>query len=172
VSGAPGAVIIYALLAVLLWPAEPNGAFPAARPLGVRAARLAWLALWGSLAYFAVQSANRTAQGLHNMVSGMAADEPGWLASLDRDAASLLAGHGTVTSVVLAVVLAVVAAGVFGPTPAARAAVVVAIVVALAIWVVGENFGGILSGSGTDPNSGPLLVLLAIAYWPSDRAAR
>jgi hypothetical protein len=167
VSGAPGAVIIYALLAVLLWPTEREGAFIAARPAGVRSARLAWLVLWGSLAYFAVQSANRTAQGLHDMLSGMAAGEPGWLASLDRHAASLLAGQGTLTSVVLAVVLGVIAVAIFGPPPAARAAVALAIVVALVIWVVGENLGGILTGSGTDPNSGPLLALLAIAYWPS-----
>jgi len=166
VSGAPGAVILYALLAVLLRPVESEGAFVAARPLGVRSARLVWLAVWGSLAYFAVQSANRTAQGLHQMLSGMASGEPGWLASLDRDAAGLLAGQGTLASVVLAVVLGVVAAGIFGPVPAARAAVLLAIVVALVIWVVGENFGGILTGSGTDPNSGPPLVLLAIAYWP------
>jgi len=166
VSGAPGAVILYALLAVLLWPVESEGAFVAARPLSVRSARLVWLAVWGSLAYFAVQSANRTAQGLHQMLSGMASGEPGWLASLDRDAAGLLAGQGTLASVVLAVVLGVVAAGIFGPVPAARAAVLLAIVVALVIWVVGENFGGILTGSGTDPNSGPPLVLLAIAYWP------
>jgi len=151
---------------VLLWPVESEGAFVAARPLGVRSARLVWLAVWGSLAYFAVQAANRTAQGLHQMLSGMASGEPGWLASLDRDAAGLLAGQGTLASVVLAVVLGVVAAGIFGPVPAARAAVLLAIVVALVIWVVGENFGGILTGSGTDPNSGPPLVLLAIAYWP------
>jgi hypothetical protein len=28
------------------------------------------------------------------------------------------------------------------------------------------HFGGILAGSGTDPNTGPVLVLLAAAYWP------
>jgi hypothetical protein len=170
-SGAPGAVIIYALLAVLLWPVEAEGAFVAARPAGVRAARLAWPVLWGSLAYFAVQSANRTAQGLHEMVSGMAAGEPGWLASLDRNAASLLSGQGAVTAVVLAVALAAVAVGIYGPVPAVRAAVVLAIVVAVVIWVVGENFGTILAGSATDPNSGPLLVLLAIAYWPGSATA-
>jgi hypothetical protein len=38
---------------------------------------------------------------------------------------------------------------------------------ALTIWVVGENFGAIFAGSATDPNSGPLLVLLAAAYWPA-----
>lgn len=43
---------------------------------------------------------------------------------------------------------------------------VVAIVTAAVIWVVGENFGGILAGGATDPNSGPPLILLALAYWP------
>jgi hypothetical protein len=47
----------------------------------------------------------------------------------------------------------------------------VAAVMAVAIWVVGEDFGTLFSGSATDPNSGPLLVLLAAAYWPVRRAA-
>jgi hypothetical protein len=59
--------------------------------------------------------------------------------------------------------------GVFLPVPAARAALVLAVVIAAFIWVVGENFGAILAGSGTDPNTGPLLVLLAAAYWPAAR---
>jgi len=40
-------------------------------------------------------------------------------------------------------------------------------VVAAFIWVFGEAFGQILTGGATDPNSGPLLALLALAYWPS-----
>jgi hypothetical protein len=42
--------------------------------------------------------------------------------------------------------------------------------VALAIWVVGENFGAIFTGSATDPNSGLMLALLAVAYWPARKA--
>ena len=38
--------------------------------------------------------------------------------------------------------------------------------IATAIWVLTENLGGILTGTGTDPNTGPLLILLAAAYWP------
>jgi hypothetical protein len=38
--------------------------------------------------------------------------------------------------------------------------------VAIVIWVVGEGFGMILAGGATDPNSGPLLMLLALTYWP------
>ena len=66
----------------------------------------------------------------------------------------------------LAVALTLIAVGVYLPRPAARATLVLAIVVAMAIWVFGEAFGAILTGSGTDPNSGPLLALLALAYWP------
>jgi len=165
-TGAPGAVIIYALLAVLLWPSDREGPFEAARPVGVLPARLLWLTLWGSLAGFAVLAANRTPQGLHDMVSGMAAGEPGWLASVDHGAAALLAGQGALASGVLALVLATIAAGIFLPPPWVRAVVLMAIAAALAIWVVAENFGAIFAGSATDPNSGLLLVLLAAAYWP------
>ena len=166
VTGAPGAVILYALLAVLLWPTDRAGPFEAARPFGTGPARLAWLALWGSFGYFALLGANRAAQGLHSMMTGMAVGEPGWLASLDRGTASLLAGRGTGVSVVLALVFVVIGAGIYLPGRGARAAAALAAAVALLIWVAGENFGGILAGSGTDPNTGPVLVLLAAAYWP------
>jgi hypothetical protein len=101
------------------------------------------------------------------MVSSMASGEPAWMASLDHSAASLLDGRGLLASALLAVVLGVVAAGIFQPSPGARAVLLLAMGVAVIIWIVGENFGGMLSGSGTDPNTGPLLVLLAAAYWPA-----
>ena len=170
VMGGPGAVMIYALLAVLLWPTDRDGPFEAARPFGATPARLLWLILWGGLAWFAIgPAASRAPQAMRNMISGMASGEPGWLASLDRNAANLVAGQGTTVAVILAVVLGLVAAGVFLPVPGARAALILAVVVAAVIWVVGQNLGGILAGSGTDPNTGPLLVLLAAAYWPATR---
>jgi hypothetical protein len=174
VSGAPGAVIIYALLAVLLWPANRSGTpapFVAARAVGAHAARALWLVLWASLAYFSLMAANRAPQALHDMISGMASGEPGWLASLDNGVASLLAHQGLAASIVLAVVLAVIGVGVFLPVPAARVTLVAAIVVAALIWVFGEALGAIFTGTGTDPNSGPLLALLALAYWPSRAGA-
>ena len=60
---------------------------------------------------------------------------------------------------------AVIAVAVFIPA-ACRPALAVAIVLALAIWLVGEDLGDVFTGRGTDPNTGPLLVLLALAYWP------
>ena len=178
VNGAPGAVIIYALLAVLLWPSDrpvPSGApapFVAARPVGAQVARALWLALWGSLAYFALTPASRAPQALHNMIAGMESGEPGWLAALDKHSAAVVANQGLAASIVLAIALAIVAVGVYFPAPVAKATLVLALVVAAVIWVVGEAFGTILTGGGTDPNSGPLLALLALAYWPLAAAAK
>ena len=167
-NGAPGAVIIYALLAVLLWPADRDASarFAAARAVGAHVARALWLVLWLSLAYFALTPANRAPQAVSGMIAGMNSGEPGWLSAIERGGASLVANQGLAASVVLAVALAVIAVGGYLPRPFARATLVLAIVVALVIWVVAEALGGILAGGGTDPNSGPLLVLLALAYWP------
>jgi hypothetical protein len=169
VSGAPGAVIVYALLAVLLWPGgRPDVTAPAVafRAVGAPVARLLWLVLWGSLAYFALTPANRAPQALHNLVASMAAGEPGWVAGLENQAAAVLAHQGLIASIVLAVALIAIAAGVYMPPPLARSTLLLALVVAAFIWVFGEAFGQILAGGATDPNSAPLLALLALAYWP------
>jgi hypothetical protein len=167
VTGAPGAVLLYAVLAVLLWPTDPSrddGPFTAARPLGTRTAQAIWVAIWASLAGFALfESSTRHPSRL---LAGQAAGEPGWLGTIDRHAADLVAGRGWVFAAILGMVLVTIALGVFLPTAPARGVIGVAIVVALFMWVVGENFGQIFTGSATDPNSGPLLVLLAAAYWP------
>jgi hypothetical protein len=172
-NGAPGAVIIYALIAVLVWPADRDMSAPcvAARSVGAHVARALWLVLWLSLAYFALTPANRAAQALNGMIAGMESGQPGWLSAIDRGAASLVAGQGLAASIALGVALVVIAVGVYLPNPAAKAALLLAIVVSLVIWVVGEGFGMILAGGATDPNSGPLLVLLALAYWPFTAAA-
>src|SRR3984957_966258 len=94
VNGAPGAVILYALLAVLLWPADRrDGAaagrpapFIAARAVGAHAARALWLALWLSFAYFSLLPANRAPQAVNGMIADMNRGEPGWLAALFRGA--------------------------------------------------------------------------------------
>ena len=175
VSGAPGAVILYALLAVLLWPADRPGKpapFTAARAVGTPVARALWLVLWLSLAYFAMLPGNRAPQALHDMIAGMTDGEPGWLAALDRGAASIVAHQGLAASIVLAIALVIVAVGVYLPAPAARGTPVLAIVVAAVIWVFGQALGAIMTGGATDLNSGPLLALLALAYWPSRAAGR
>ena len=168
VNGAPGAVILYALLAVLLWPARRDrpSPFVAGRTVGAPAARLLWLVLWASLAYLALQPAARAPQGLSSTISGMAEGEPHWLASADSYLGGLLSHRGLAASAVLAAVLVVIAVGVCLPPRAARATLILAVVAAAALWVA-EALGEMFTGTGTDPNTGPLLALLAVAYWPA-----
>jgi hypothetical protein len=168
VTGAPGAVLLYAVLAVLLWPRDRAGtaSFIAARAVGERAARGVWVVLWGLLGCFSVLGANRSPQGLNNLMGQMAIGQPPWLAGVDRHVAGQLANRGFGVSLALAVILGVIAVGVFLPTRVTRATIALALTLSVVIWVLGENFGGIFTGSGTDPNSGPILMLLAAAYWP------
>ena len=170
VNGGPGAVILYALLAVLLWPADrPGKPAPciAARAVGAPVARALWLVLWLSFGCSALLPANRAPQAINGMIVSMNSGQPGWLAAILRAAAALVAGQGLATSIVLAVACAVVAVGVYLPRRAAAAGLALAIVMAVVVWVAAQALGGILASGATDPNSGPLLVLLAMAYWPA-----
>jgi hypothetical protein len=170
-TGSPGAVVLYGVLAVLLWSADRPGPapFPAARAVGANAAKAIWIAIWAALAATALfGSATRHPRSL---LSSMIAGEPGWLASLDRHAANLVAGHGPGLAVAAAAVFGCIAAGVLAPPNVSRAVIAVAAVVAVAVWVVGENLGQLFSGSATDPNTGPILLLLAAAYWPLRQGA-
>jgi hypothetical protein len=144
-TGAPGAAVLYALLAVLLWPGgrdeRPGRSVADGSPLG-RYGKLAWLLLWGGMAWLMVA----------------APEQP----------APFTAGAAVVA---FTVAFAAVAAGVLVPG-LSRPALAVAAVAAVVVWATGEQFGGILTGQATDPNTGPLLVLVAAAFWPLRGHAR
>jgi hypothetical protein len=204
VNGAPGAVLLYAPLAVLLWPADrdragrdragcdpagrdpagrdpaardpadraradrapadraPAAPFTAAHAVGRRVAQACWLVVWLGLAALALLPASRAAG---RTIADTAPGEPAWLAWTDAHVASALTRHGLLAAVVLAVVFVAVASGTFLPRRAARAVIVLAVAVAAALWLA-QGLGGILTGSATDPDTGPLLALLALAFWP------
>lgn len=165
-GGGPGGVLFYAVLAVLLWPRErPDGPFVAARSVGVTAAKAIWAVLWGLLALLAVVGSGRSPKALDDLVAAYTG-QPGWLAHIDRSTEPLLLHHGTTAAILLAVICAVVAVGVYLPPPVAKFTLVLGMVVFAVIWVAIQDFGGILGGGATDPDSGPLLIILALIYWP------
>jgi hypothetical protein len=169
IAGGPGAVLFYALLAVLLWPsdrADPAAWCVAASAVGWTAARAIWLAVWFGLALLALTGSGRAPQGVHDLIESHNVGEPGWLAALDRHAASVVAHRGLTVALVFSLLCILVGLGVFAPAPVARVTLALAVVIATVTWVVGQNFGMILAGGATDPNSGPLLILLALSYWP------
>jgi hypothetical protein len=173
VTGAPGAAVLYALIAVLAWPsrAERPGSVAAGSIVGWPGARLAWAALWGSGAYFLLLAPNRAPGALRAVVASAAAGEPGRMAALQRGAATAIGSHSPAASVILAVVFALIAVGIFVPV-VTRPVLVLAVLTAAAIGVLGQALGQIMTGHGTDPNTGPLLILLAAAYWPVAERSR
>jgi hypothetical protein len=171
-TGLPGAVVLYALIAIAAWPTRSAAHEPtsvaAAGPLGATGASVAWLALWGSFAHYLLLPANRAPDAIMRIFS--AADgQPKWVAATMTLFARAAEHQGVQISVVLAVACAGVALGVFSRR-ARRPAVVIAAGLGLLFWIA-EGFGGIFTGQGTDPNTGPLLILLAACYWPA-RASR
>jgi hypothetical protein len=172
VTGAPGGVILYAILAVLLWPTGADSGERAGRrslaanKLGALLAAACWAVFWALMAVFELMSAIRAPHAVADAISAMEDGEPGWLAAASRWGTSLMNEHGLAVGIALAAVFALVAISVFLRASVSRAAIGVLVVVVLAIWVVGEGLGGLFSGSATDPNSAPLLVLIAMAYWP------
>ena len=169
-GGGPGAVLFYALLAVLLWPApesNPDRPFVAAGRVGMRAAKTTWAVVWLGMGCLALIGSGRSPQGIHDLIADLSAGEPSWLATLDRHAESVVAHQGLTVALAFAALCVGVAVSVFLPLRVTRIGIALAVVMATVIWVVGQNFGMIFSGGGTDPNSGPLLILFALAYWPA-----
>jgi hypothetical protein len=154
-TGAPGAVLLYAIVGLLVWPGERRGGL-----LGARGARTTWAALWLVMAWSWLLAPNSSANATANAI--MSAPGGGWLHSLQTNIASDAQGHGLVIALVLALVSAAIGLAVaanWRPVPF----VVLAIVLNMGYWVVGQGFGGIFyTNSATDPNAGPLFILLAL----------
>jgi hypothetical protein len=165
--GAPGAVIIYAIIGLLVWPTSRRSGRSAVDrgPLGDRGGLYAWSALWLLSAGLWLANVNRAKDATQQMINTMAAASPHWLATLQRSGAGHTHGHGTTIAIALACVSLVLAIGVW--TRLRWAALGVGIVVSLAYWVFGQSLGGpFWIGNATDVNAGPLFVLLAVALFP------
>lgn len=158
-TGAPGAAVLYVLLAAIVWPARRPGGL-----LGVRGAKAAWAALWLLMAALWLQFQNSTPSVIAARIRLEAPSGISWLTSLQHSAAGVVSGNGVWIALLLALLSAAigiaVAAG-WHPKPF----LLLAILLSLLYWIVGQGFGGIFTGEGTDPNSGLMFILLALAMY-------
>ncbi|MHB8692855.1 MAG: hypothetical protein ACYDHH_16585 [Solirubrobacteraceae bacterium] len=153
-TGAPGAALLYIVAGLIVWPTG-------GRRLGLigeRGARLAWAALWAGSAVLWLMPANDGAGSIHGAVAG-APSGTSWLSSVLGSTASATAGAGTAIAVVLAVLSLTIALSVLTGT-ASRAFLVAGIALNLVYWVVGQGLGGVFTGSATDVNTAPLVILI------------
>ncbi|HTD08589.1 MAG TPA: hypothetical protein VK680_06835 [Solirubrobacteraceae bacterium] len=165
--GAPGAVILYAIVGLLVWPTEKaEHCSPAALgPLGDRGGLCFWSGLWAISAGLWLANVNRAKEATHGMITEMAEASPHWLAKIQDSLAKHTVGHGSTIAIVLAVVSVAVAVGVW--TPLRWPALAIGIVLSLAYWLYGQDLGGpFWNENATDVNAGPLFVLLAMALVP------
>jgi hypothetical protein len=171
--GAPGAVILYAIIGLLVWPtAKHDGRSPAALgPLGDRGGLWFWSGLWAISAGLWLANVNRAKEATHGMITEMAEASPHWLAKIQDSLATHTAGHGTTIAIALAILSLAVAIGVW--TPLRWPALAIGIALSLAYWLYGQDLGGpFWAESATDLNTGPLFVLLAATLFPIAQHAR
>lgn len=187
--GAPGAALLYAVLALAALPTKtpPKPGEQPARWLG-----WAWCGLWLGGAVLQLLPGQNSLTALGGMIANNANGAPGWLAALDMHlahflyhvgippeqlshmhmSASQMAGMSSAASglsagywiiLLLAVIQASIGLLVLKPGAPRRAAVIVGIVVSLVFWVIGQSLGTYYSGVATDPNTAPLVIVLGLA---------
>lgn len=176
-TGAPGAVLLYAVIGVLVWPsarASEGGRAGTARDV---AGRVLWALLWFLLAALMLLPFNSAPNATRYSFAAAATFlGSGPLAAIDTTLANLTSGRGLLVSIISASIMAT--AGVMVLIDRHRnTALVVGAAIGVFLFLTTEFLGGILTGYGTDPNTGPLLVLFAARLWmrpptrrPSQRA--
>ena len=157
-TGAPGAVVLYALIGAIVWPNDRPGGL-----LGVLGARIAWAALWLMMAYLWLLPASNANNTVHAAINA-APSGMSWLSSLQVWAANLSNGGGFGLALVLAVVSAAIGIAVLFNWRA-KEFLILAATLNLIYWLVGQGLGGMFAGGATDPNAGPLFILLAYALY-------
>ena len=162
-TGAPGAALLYALLAL----AARNGQSgqnrtSAPRPIPAWFAR-AWALLWLALGLSALLPANRSAGRVADQLDSVGGSVPTWLARIDQFAAETIRHTGWIGVALLVLAPAGVGLAGLATGRTRRLAAWTAMGLAFLTWVVGESFGQLASGIATDPNTGPLLVVAALA---------
>jgi len=170
-TGAPGAVLLYALLAVVAWPrsdAPASGGSAAAEGLlGERWALGVWALVWAGMGLLWLLPQNMSAGSISSQVMSAPAGDTAVVAHLQAIVAHAFRGIGTQTSIVLAVVSFMIAIGTLWIPRGRVMFLVLGVALSLDFWVLGQSLGGLLSGTGTDPNIGPLLALFALALFPN-----
>ena len=170
-TGAPGAVLLYGLIGLLVWPRRGPDRSSAADGglLGERGGLIAWSLLWIFAAALWLIGVNRASGGFQSTIASQQPMSMHWLASLQGSVAKATSGQGLLLAIVLSVASAAVAVGVW--TPLRSAALWAGIVISLGYWLFGQGMGDLTTTQATDVNAGPLFILLALALMPRPTAA-
>jgi hypothetical protein len=163
ITGAPGSALVYAILAAAAWPPRDD---PSAGPAPWLP--FAWAAIWIVAAVFQALPGQNTGTAVAGALTAGTSGAPGWLASLDNSVGGWAARNGLLVVIVLVAAEVMIGVGALARrtrTPA----VATGLALTLALWVLGQDLGALGSGQATDPNTGPVLALMAIALLAGSR---
>lgn len=171
-TGAPGAALLYVIAGLIAWPraASQSGKADAGGILGEAGTRTVWALLWFGSAALWLIPANRGDGSVHEAIAN-APSGTRWLTTIQSTVAAATAGRGLVIALVAAGLSAALGLAVLLGR-GAKLGLVLFTSIGLVCFVVGQGFGGVLTGSGTDPGTGPLLILLALSIYPLHRSGR
>jgi hypothetical protein len=184
-TGAPGSVFMYGLIGLMAWPrkarASADESVEVVQKVGVASSAAAqgigrsitplavWSGFWALAAILFLLPNNRTQTSVSSAITGMSSGEPSAYAHFLTHFGNHFSSVGTQGAWLLALASLVIGAG---PLVSRRPRVFLLTggLLSLAFWVTGQGLGGIFTGSGTDPNTGPLVFLLALSMMPTIEA--
>lgn len=189
--GAPGAALLYAVIAVAVLPAEHSETSNATNEAAKYWLAIVWLVVWLVGAVYQLLPGQDSVSAVKSMILANATGAPGWLAHLDTQTAIYINGLGVTKSMagqhmgamqmammpasgsgypyilLFAIGMAIIGFGVLRPGWIRTICLGLGIVLAISFWIVGQSLGGYYTGLATDPNTGPLVVLLGLAIMGS-----
>lgn len=166
-TGAPGAVLLYPLLGLLVYPRKED---PEQGLLPRSSFRYIFAGFWFFAALLQVQpywwQDGQISQAIGGMVGQGGLN--GFLIDPLLQRVSDVTAHSEVplNSALIVVCLALGFVLVFVKEKQMRPVLIASIVVSILIWWLAQGFGMIFTGMATDFNSGLLLVVMALACWP------
>lgn len=171
-GGAPGAVLLYGLIGLLVWPTtrinrgSTESSVAGEGLLGERGGRILWTVLWLGGAIVEILPSPYPPVSVLLTTVNMNLPEPGVLRHLDMITNIFIERAGVPLVLVLVAVEMVIGLYIWRGERWVRPVLWTGIFLSLTFWAVGQNFGGVFAGNATDPNSGPLFVLLALTLYP------
>jgi hypothetical protein len=160
-TGAPGSVLLYVLIGAFYF--LPDRWWNLTARFCLPRDALALVFLYGAVAQV-LTPAFWGEQGIPSLLQGQTAMAPSWMMSTLSPAVRLTGHLPVLWNAGFTVVMLAIAILMFGRHPRVIGFVMLGITL-LVVWYWGQALGGVFSGMGTDLNTPPLFVVMAIPAW-------
>ena len=157
ISGAPGAALLYVIIAIGLYPYKKTSS--------------KYLLNWFSISvvgYYLIgivlilANSMNLNMAISSMVHANAITSTGLISKLQSHFANFIAGRSHNIAFLIIFIYLLLAGSVLMNSRIRSIGIYLGIIIALFFWIIGQNFGGVLVGTATDLNSGPLVILMLL----------